>query len=269
MELALGVGLGIGLAAIVVAVWRAMRSPRGAGATEAAMQAALHTATSTLPDLRKGLTGRNAERAVPHPAGPDRRRRNRPGRSAGGAGDRRRGARPGARRRPALAPARARRRRPHARRPAADLLRSRLPAAFGRAGAAESPGQADRDADRLLPIGGPAEPPRAAGNQGGELGLGPGGAVARSPPRKSDVAQSRVACAPGAELHPTSSTTRWRRSPADSTPRPEEARDLLIDFAEFTRYLFRDGRSYVTLGEEIGGRRAATAPGASSLPQPS
>jgi two-component system LytT family sensor kinase len=33
--------------------------------------------------------------------------------------------------------------------------------------------------------------------------------------------------------------------------RPEEARELLIDFAEFTRYLFRDRRSYVTLGEEI------------------
>jgi len=33
--------------------------------------------------------------------------------------------------------------------------------------------------------------------------------------------------------------------------RPEEARELLTDFAEFTRYLFRDGRSYVTLGEEI------------------
>jgi two-component system LytT family sensor kinase len=33
--------------------------------------------------------------------------------------------------------------------------------------------------------------------------------------------------------------------------RPDEARELLIDFAQFTRYLFRDGRSYVTLGEEI------------------
>ena len=32
---------------------------------------------------------------------------------------------------------------------------------------------------------------------------------------------------------------------------PEQARELLTDFAEFTRYLFRDGRSYVTLGEEI------------------
>jgi two-component system, LytTR family, sensor kinase len=37
----------------------------------------------------------------------------------------------------------------------------------------------------------------------------------------------------------------------DIHTRPEEARELLIDFAEFTRYLFRDGRSYVTLGEEI------------------
>ncbi len=34
--------------------------------------------------------------------------------------------------------------------------------------------------------------------------------------------------------------------------RPDEARELLTDFAEFTRYLFRDGRSYVTLGEELG-----------------
>jgi two-component system LytT family sensor kinase len=32
---------------------------------------------------------------------------------------------------------------------------------------------------------------------------------------------------------------------------PEQARELLTDFAQFTRYLFRDGRSYVTLGEEI------------------
>ncbi|HET9104840.1 MAG TPA: histidine kinase [Solirubrobacteraceae bacterium] len=32
---------------------------------------------------------------------------------------------------------------------------------------------------------------------------------------------------------------------------PEEARELLTDFAEFTRYLFRDGRSYVPLDEEL------------------
>jgi two-component system LytT family sensor kinase len=32
---------------------------------------------------------------------------------------------------------------------------------------------------------------------------------------------------------------------------PEVAREQLIDFAEFTRYLFRDGRSYVSLAEEV------------------
>ena len=37
----------------------------------------------------------------------------------------------------------------------------------------------------------------------------------------------------------------------DIHARPEAARELLIDFAEFTRYLFRDGRSYVLLGEEL------------------
>src|SRR5438477_11618415 len=66
MALALGVGLGIGIAAIVLAVWRAMHAPSTAGIPEAAMQAALHAATTTLPHLRKGLIGRNAERAVPH-----------------------------------------------------------------------------------------------------------------------------------------------------------------------------------------------------------
>ena len=37
----------------------------------------------------------------------------------------------------------------------------------------------------------------------------------------------------------------------DIHTRPEEARELLSDFAEFTRYLFRDHRPYVTLGEEL------------------
>src|SRR6201982_3872361 len=66
MELVLGVGLGIGIAAIAAAVWRALRAPRTTGTSEAAMQAALHAATATLPHLRKGLTARNAERAVPN-----------------------------------------------------------------------------------------------------------------------------------------------------------------------------------------------------------
>ena len=53
----------------------------------------------------------------------------------------------------------------------------------------------------------------------------------------------------------------------DIHARPEEARELLIDFAEFTRYLFRDGRSYVTLGEELDHVRALSAAGAGPLPR--
>jgi len=37
----------------------------------------------------------------------------------------------------------------------------------------------------------------------------------------------------------------------DIHARPEDARELLSDFAEFTRYLFRDGRPYVTLADEL------------------
>jgi two-component system, LytTR family, sensor kinase len=37
----------------------------------------------------------------------------------------------------------------------------------------------------------------------------------------------------------------------DIHARPEDARELLSDFAEFPRYLFRDGRPYVTLADEL------------------
>ncbi|MFZ0972871.1 MAG: hypothetical protein WAN22_11640, partial [Solirubrobacteraceae bacterium] len=65
MDLALGVVLGIGIAAALAAVWRAVRG-RSTGIPEDGMQAALHAATSTLPHLRRGLSGRTAERAVPY-----------------------------------------------------------------------------------------------------------------------------------------------------------------------------------------------------------
>src|SRR5438270_5796787 len=66
MEFALGVLLGIGLAVVAVLAWRNMRANRAAGIPERAMQSALHAAISTLPHLRRGLTARTAERAVPH-----------------------------------------------------------------------------------------------------------------------------------------------------------------------------------------------------------
>ena len=67
MEIALGVLLGVGLAAIVAAAWRVLRSPRSGGTPQAVgMQSALHAAYSTLPHLRRGLTPRTTEQAVPH-----------------------------------------------------------------------------------------------------------------------------------------------------------------------------------------------------------
>ena len=67
MELALGVLGGIGVAAIAAVAWRALRAPRAARAPQAVgMQSALHAAASTLPHLRRGLSARTAEEAVPH-----------------------------------------------------------------------------------------------------------------------------------------------------------------------------------------------------------
>src|SRR5947209_3552450 len=66
MTLALGVLLGVGLAVIVFAAWRAIRASRTAGLPERAMQSALHAATATLPYLRRGLTARTDEQAVPY-----------------------------------------------------------------------------------------------------------------------------------------------------------------------------------------------------------
>src|SRR5690242_4481645 len=68
MDLTLGVLLGTGLAAVlVVAAWGALRSPQAAPTPKAVgLQSALHAATSTLPHLRRGLSPRTAEAAVPH-----------------------------------------------------------------------------------------------------------------------------------------------------------------------------------------------------------
>ena len=220
MDLALGVGLGIGIAAIVLAVWRAMRAPSTAGIPEAAMQSALHAATTTLPAPAQGpdRAQRRAGRAAPARA--DRRGGDRARRHARGAGDRRRGPRAGAPGRPPLAAARARRRRPAAHRAAAGLLRSDLPAALGGARAAARPGQADRDPDRLLPdrAGVPAT------TSSGSSRRRPAWSRLRSSCRWSPSRRSawpRPSCGRcGPRSRRTSSTTRWPPWRATSTPGP-------------------------------------------------
>ncbi len=249
MDPALGVVLGIGIAAALAAVWRAVRG-RSTGIPEDGMQAALHAATATLPHLRRGLSSRTAERAVPYL------------RALTGAaaialadtrsvlaidGEGREQVRPG------------------------DLL-SRL---LGRA----------RDnrlhivprlvsSDPTCPLKSAVLAPLVAQDKR----IGTLIAFYRSTGRPShhelrvvqeaaSLVSAQVELSLVAEQEERLAQAELRALRAQISPhfiynalaavagdihaRPEEARDLLIDFAEFTRYLFRDGRSYVTLGEEI------------------
>src|SRR5947199_7865583 len=64
MEVVVGILVGL---AVLAAAWALVRMRRAERAPEAVgMQSALHAATSTLPHLRRGLSARTAERAVPH-----------------------------------------------------------------------------------------------------------------------------------------------------------------------------------------------------------
>jgi two-component system, LytTR family, sensor kinase len=251
MELALGVLLGIGIAAILAAVSGRIRAPRAARTPEAVgMQSALHAATSTLPHLRRGLIPRSAEQAVPHL------------RALTGAaaialadtravlaidGEGREQVRPG------------------------DLL-SRLLA---------------RTSDDHLHVvprlvsSDPTCPLRSAvlapltvqGRRAGTLiafyrSTGrPSHAELRVVGEAASLVSAQVELSVLAEQEERLASAELRALRAQISPhfiynalaavagdihsRPEEARELLIDFAEFTRYLFRDGRSYVTLGEEL------------------
>jgi two-component system, LytTR family, sensor kinase len=249
MDPALGVVLGIGIAAALAAVWRAVRG-RQTGIPEDAMQAALHAATATLPHLRRGLSSRTAERAVPHL------------RALTGAaaialadtravlaidGEGREQVRPG------------------------DLLSRLL--------------ERTRDnrlhivprlvsSDPTCPLKSAVLAPLVA--QGKRIGTliafyrsvgRPSHHELRVVQEAASLVSAQVELSLVAEQEERLAQAELRALRAQISPhfiynalaavagdihaRPEEARDLLIDFAEFTRYLFRDGRSYVTLGEEI------------------
>jgi two-component system, LytTR family, sensor kinase len=250
MDLALGVGLGIGLAAIVVAVWRAMRSPRAAGTPEAAMQAALHAATATLPHLRKGLTGRNAERAVPHL------------RALTGAaaialadtravlaidGEGREQVRPGDLLSRLLE--RARDERMHI----VPRLISSDPTCPLRSAVLAPLIAQDKRIGTLIAfyrsVGRPSHHELRVVQEAASL-VSAQVELSLAAAQEERVAQAELR-ALRAQISPHFIYNALAAVAGDIHARPEEARDLLIDFAEFTRYLFRDGRSYVTLGEEI------------------
>jgi len=64
VDVALGVVLGMVLAASLAAGWRLIRPPRVLDASGAAMQRAVHAATAILPHLRQGLTRESASSAA-------------------------------------------------------------------------------------------------------------------------------------------------------------------------------------------------------------
>jgi two-component system LytT family sensor kinase len=250
MELVLGVGLGIGIAAIAAAVWRALRAPRTSGVSEAAMQAALHAATATLPHLRKGLTARNAERAVPNL------------RALMGAaaialadtravlaidGEGREQVRPGD-----LLSRLLERADDHKVHIVPRLVSSDPTCPLRSAVLAPLIAQGKRVGTLIAfyrTVGRPSHHElrvvqEAASLVSAEVELS---LVAAQEDR---VAQAELR-ALRAQISPHFIYNALAAVAGDIHTRPEEARDLLTDFAEFTRYLFRDGRSYVTLGEEI------------------
>jgi two-component system, LytTR family, sensor kinase len=66
VEVILGVLLGWAIAASVIAAFRLVRPPRVISDEQRAMQEALHAATATLPHLRRGLSADSATKTVGH-----------------------------------------------------------------------------------------------------------------------------------------------------------------------------------------------------------
>ena len=250
MELALGVLLGAGLAAFAAYMWRLLRARREADLPASGMQSALHAATSTLPYLRRGLSPRSAELAVPHL------------RALTGAaaialadtravlaieGEGREQVRPGDLLSRLLA------RTPDHRVHIEPRLVSSDPTCPLRSAVLAPLVVQERRAGTLIAFY------RAVGR--------PSQAELRVVQEAASLVSAQVELSVVAEQERRLAQAELRALRAQISPhfiynalaavageihtRPEEARELLIDFAEFTRYLFRDGRSYVTLGEEV------------------
>ncbi len=250
MDTALGVVLGIGIAAAFAAVWRAVRGPRTRGTPEDAMQAALHAATATLPHLRRGLSSRTAERAVPNL------------RALTGAaaialadtravlaieGEGREQVRPGDLLSRLLE--RARDNRLHI----VPRLVSSDPSCPLRSAVLAPLIAQDKRIGTLImfyrSVGRPSHHELRVVQEAASL-VSAQVELSLVAEQEERLAQAELR-ALRAQISPHFIYNALAAVAGDIHARPEEARDLLIDFAEFTRYLFRDGRSYVTLGEEI------------------
>jgi two-component system LytT family sensor kinase len=250
MELVLGVLLGTGLAAIGVVMWRTLRARRVGDLPASGMQSALHAATSTLPYLRRGLSPRSAELAVPHLQA-----------LTGAAaialadtravlaivGEGREQVRPGDLLSRLLA------RTPDHRVHIEPRLVSSDPTCPLRSAVLAPLVVQERRAGTLIAfyraVGRPSQAElrvvqEAASLVSAQVEL----SVVAEQERRLAQAELRAL---RAQISPHFIYNALAAVAGDIHTRPEEARELLIDFAEFTRYLFRDGRSYVTLGEEV------------------
>ncbi|WP_022930635.1 sensor histidine kinase [Patulibacter americanus] len=247
MVLLLGMALGAALTASLLALSRLVRHPRRLLAPgDEATRAALHHVAAMLPDLRRGLTVRSAQRAVAHVR--------------------------------ALAQA-----------PTVVLLdREQV---LARAGSGPlDPGdplppvvfQASAERVHVEPLVtlGDVTQPRAAvvvalrvGEEhvGWLLALFPPGRVraedARVVAETAALVSAQVGLSVLAEQEARASTAELRALRAQISPHfvynamaaiaalihtaPDEARELLTEFADFTRYAFREQRSYVPLADEL------------------
>lgn len=251
MIFALGVVLGAGLAVIVLFVWRGVRAPREADTpASAGMQSALHAATSTLPHLRLGLSPRTAERALPH-------LRKLTGAAAIALADPRAVLAIDGEGREQVRPgdllSRLLEKTPDHRVHVVPRLISSDPTCPLRSAVLAPLTVQGRRAGTLIMFYRVSGRPRPA-----ELKVVQEAASLVSAQIELSIVSEQEERLAQAELR----ALRAQISPhfiynalaavaGDIHARPDEARELLSDFAEFTRYLFRDGRSYVTLGEEI------------------
>jgi two-component system LytT family sensor kinase len=251
MSVVLGVLLGAGLATAIGIVWTLFHAPRAARTPAwLGMQSALHAASSTLPHLRRGLTAASAQQAVGHLCA-----------LTGAAsialadtqavlaieGDGSEQVRPG----DLLSRLLDRTRDDHVR--VEPRLVSSDPACPLRSAVlAPLLVQGRRVGTLIAFYRVPGRPPaaelrvvlEAASLVSAQLEL----SVVADQEERLARAELRAL---RAEISPHFIYNALAAVAGDIHTRPDEARELLTDFAEFTRYLFRDGRSYVTLADEL------------------
>src|ERR1700751_6009470 len=243
MGLAVGVLAGIAVALVVIAAWRLIRGARAARTPEAlGMQTALYAAAATLPHLRQGLSLSSAARALPHlqaltGAGAIALADTRSGLAIEGEG--REQVRPGD------LLSRLLERTPDDRMHVVPQLVSSDPSCPLRAAVLAPLMVQGRRAGTLIAfyrsVGRPSSNELRVVAQTASL-VAAQIELSVLPEQEERLARAELR-ALRAQISPHFIYNALAAVAGNIHDHPEEARELLIDFAEFTRYLFRDGRS--------------------------